>query len=86
MADSYLGIGLDLELMPTYRLRGAIRQENGEIGEPKLDEVFDADDRAAALRHARERALIGYDEAVNALWLTDAGNNTIWSLRVADDN
>ncbi|MCE4226578.1 hypothetical protein HCU64_22810 [Methylobacterium sp. C25] len=70
--------------MLTYRLRAALRDRNGELGTPAIDDVFEAADRKTAIEQARERTRVLDNEAVNAFWLTDAENNTIWSLRMAD--
>ncbi|WP_457106772.1 hypothetical protein [Methylobacterium sp. P5_C11] len=70
--------------MPNYRLRGAVRGEDGEIGAPRVDEVLTATDAKEAVRLANSRSLSIEDEAVNALWLVDGNGVLLWSLRRAD--
>jgi hypothetical protein len=70
--------------MPDYRLRGAVRGEDGEIGAPRVDEVLTAADANEAVRLANGRSLTIEDDAVNALWLVDAHGTLLWSLRRAD--
>jgi hypothetical protein len=70
--------------MPEYRLRGAVRGEDGEIGALLRDEVLTAADAKEAVRLANSRSLTIEDETVNALWLVDAGGTLLWSLRRAD--
>ena len=70
--------------MPEYRLRGAVRSEDGEIGGPRVDEVLTAVDAKEAVRLANSRSLTIEDEAVNALWLVDGNGTLLWSLRRAD--
>lgn len=70
--------------MPAYRLRGAIRAMDGEIGPPLIDEIITADDRQEAVRLANAREATPADEQVNALWLVDEGGTLVWSLRLAD--
>lgn len=70
--------------MPDYRLRGAVRGEDGEIGAPIVDEVLTAVDAKEAVRLANSRSLTVDDDAVNALWLVDANGTLLWSLRRAD--
>jgi hypothetical protein len=70
--------------MPDYRLRGAARGEDGEIGAPIVDEVLTAVDAKEAVRLANSRSVTVDDEAVNALWLVDASGTLLWSLRRAD--
>ncbi|MFH6783532.1 MULTISPECIES: hypothetical protein [Methylobacterium] len=70
--------------MPAYRLRGAVRAPDGEIGPPLIDEVITAADRAEAVRLANARETTPPDEQVNALWLVDESDNLVWSLRLAD--
>jgi hypothetical protein len=70
--------------MPAYRLRGAIRATDGEIGLPLIDEVIMAGDRQEAVRLANARETTPADEQVNALWLVDEGGTLVWSLRLAD--
>ncbi|KAA0123339.1 hypothetical protein SAMN02799622_02678 [Methylobacterium sp. UNC378MF] len=70
--------------MPDYRLRGAVRGADGEIGAPRVDEELTAADAKEAVRLANSRSLAIEDEAVNALWLVDAHGTLLWSLRRAD--
>ncbi|WFS09303.1 hypothetical protein [Methylobacterium sp. 391_Methyba4] len=70
--------------MPDYRLRGAVRGADGEIGAPRLDEMLTAADAKEAVRLANRRSLTIEDDAVNALWLVDASGTMLWSLRRAD--
>ena len=70
--------------MPDYRLRGAARGEDGEIGAPIVDEVLTAVDAKEAVRLANSRSVTVDDEAVNALWLVDVNGTLLWSLRRAD--
>jgi hypothetical protein len=70
--------------MPEYRLRGAVRRADGEIGTPLVDERLLAADAKEAVRLANIRSLTIDDEAVNALWLSDANGTLLWSLRRAD--
>ncbi|APT30352.1 hypothetical protein MCBMB27_01061 [Methylobacterium phyllosphaerae] len=70
--------------MPDYRLRGAVRGADGEIGAPRLDEMLTAADAKEAVRLANKRSLTIEDDAVNALWLVDANGTMLWSLRRAD--
>ncbi|AIQ89529.1 MULTISPECIES: hypothetical protein [Methylobacterium] len=70
--------------MPDYRLRGAVRGADGEIGAPRLDEMLTAADAKEAVRLANRRSLTIEDDAVNALWLVDANGTMLWSLRRAD--
>ena len=70
--------------MPDYRLRGAARGADGEIGAPIVDEVLTAADAKEAVRLANSRSLTIEDETVNALWLVDAAGTLLWSLRRAD--
>ena len=58
--------------MPEYRLRGAVRGADGEIGTPLVDERLAAADAKEAVRLANIRSLTIEDDAVNALWLVDA--------------
>ncbi|GJE14356.1 hypothetical protein [Methylobacterium longum] len=70
--------------MPGYRLRGAVRSEDGAIGDPLVDEVLSAADAKEAVRLANSRSLTIEDDTINALWLVDAGGTLLWSLRRAD--
>jgi hypothetical protein len=70
--------------MPEYRLRGAVRGADGEIGTPLVDERLAAADAKEAVRLANRRSLTIEDDAVNALWLVDAHGTLLWSLRRAD--
>lgn len=70
--------------MPDYRLRGAVRGEDGEIGPPYVDEVLSASDAKDAVRLANSRSLLIEDDAVNALWLVDSNGTLLWSLRRAE--
>ncbi|KMO41185.1 hypothetical protein VQ02_06175 [Methylobacterium variabile] len=70
--------------MPAYRLRGAIRATDGEIGPSLIDEIITAADRQEAVRLVNARDLSPADEQVNALWLVDADGALVWSLRRAD--
>ncbi|MGX9979725.1 hypothetical protein ACN9MF_07360 [Methylobacterium fujisawaense] len=70
--------------MPDFRLRGAVRGADGEIGAPRLDEMLTAADAKEAVRLANRRSLTIEDDAVNALWLVDANGTMLWSLRRAD--
>ncbi len=57
--------------MPDYRLRGAVRGADGEIGAPLVDETLTAADAKEAVRLANGRAQTIDIDAVNALWLVD---------------
>jgi hypothetical protein len=70
--------------MPAYRLRGAVRATNGEIGPALIDEIVTAADRQEAVRCVNARETTPADEQVNALWLVDEHDNLVWSLRRAD--
>ncbi|MCJ2048293.1 hypothetical protein [Methylobacterium sp. J-070] len=70
--------------MPDYRLRGAVRGADGEIGAPLVDETLTAADAKEAVRLANGRAQTIDIDAVNALWLVDASGSLLWSLRRAD--
>lgn len=70
--------------MPEYRFRGAVRSDDGGIGSPLIDEVFDAADRLDAIRLANAREQKPGEDAVDAFWLTDAVGGLVWSLRRAD--
>jgi hypothetical protein len=70
--------------MPDYRLRGAVRSDDGEIGAPVIDEVLTAADAKEAVRLANSRSLTVDDDTVNALWLVDGNGTLLWSLRRAD--
>ncbi|TNC09887.1 hypothetical protein FF100_25180 [Methylobacterium terricola] len=70
--------------MPAYRLRGAVRAADGEIGPPLIDEIITAADRVEAVHLANARETTPADEQVNALWLVDESGTLVWSLRRAD--
>ncbi|GJE57339.1 hypothetical protein EKPJFOCH_3853 [Methylobacterium thuringiense] len=63
--------------MPLFRLRGAVRQDDSEIGMPKIDETFEAANSQEAMLFARNRAFGEHEAVVNAIWLTDTENNTL---------
>ena len=70
--------------MPEYRLRGAHRGQDGQIGEPLIDEVLTAKNPREAITMANGRDCSRDDDRVNALWLVDAQGSLLWSRRLAD--